>query len=158
MLATSSGQIPGRPMSFFKRTNHLSDSAAVTNQPTGNGSHPPRVLVVEDELLIAMLLEEYLESFGCEVVGIARDSASACRIVDQEHPDLALLDINLTGETSAPVARRMASEGRPFIFVTACDNLDQLPRDLRESRVLEKPVDPARLRTRVGQATAHRLS
>jgi len=115
---------------------------------------PLRVLVVEDELLIALLLEEYLVSIGCEVVGIARDSASACRLVDQEHPDLALLDINLANGTSAPVARRLAEQGRPFIFVTAYDDLDNLPKDLRESKVIQKPVDPARLRTMVDQAAS----
>jgi CheY-like chemotaxis protein len=115
---------------------------------------PLRVLVVEDELLIALLLEEYLVAIGCEVVGIARDSASACRIVEREHPDLALLDVHLANGTSAPVARRMAAEGRPFVFVTAYNDLDQLPGDLRQSTVLPKPVDPARLRTIVQQATA----
>ena len=141
-------------MSFFEDLQSPMSHAEA--RPGSNRLPAPlRVLVVEDELLIALLLEEYLVSIGCEVVGIARDSASACRLVDQEHPDLALLDINLANGTSAPVARRLAEQGRPFIFVTAYDNLDQLPNDLRKAKVLQKPVDPARLRAAVNQAAAN---
>lgn len=140
-------------MSFIEESFHPMSNPAAGNQSDCRAT-PLRVLVVEDELLIALLLEEYLVSIGCEVVGIARDSISACRLVDQEHPDLALLDVNLANGTSAPVARLMAEHGRPFIFVTAYDNLERLPQDLRESRVIQKPVDPARLRSMVNLATA----
>jgi DNA-binding NarL/FixJ family response regulator len=56
---------------------------------------PLRVLIVEDEVLLAINLESHLEALGQEIVGLAGDATQALALADVEHPDLALVDINL---------------------------------------------------------------
>ena len=73
----------------------------------------PRVLVVEDESLIAMLVEDGLETLGYEVVGPVGTVDAALRIVEQTPFDLALLDINLGGKQSFPIAEALEARGIP---------------------------------------------
>jgi CheY-like chemotaxis protein len=86
-----------------------------------------RVLIVEDQALLAMELELVLEEFGCEVVGCAMDKAGALDIAGRERPDLALIDLNLLdGMTGPQIAEQMVSEfGTAAVFLTA--NPEQIP-------------------------------
>lgn len=77
-----------------------------------------RVLVVEDEMLVAMLMEDMLVELGCEPVGPASDIESALRLAVEETLDMAILDVNLNGRPSYPVADALAARGIPFIFAT----------------------------------------
>jgi DNA-binding response OmpR family regulator len=81
-----------------------------------------RVLVVEDEALIGMLLEDELLEAGAEVVGPACSVKEALELIDQVAADgglsAAVLDINLEGETVSPVADRLAALSVPFVFAT----------------------------------------
>jgi DNA-binding response OmpR family regulator len=81
-----------------------------------------RVLVVEDEALIGMLLEDELLEAGAEVVGPACSVKEALELIDQVTADgglsAAVLDINLEGETVLPVADRLAALNVPFVFAT----------------------------------------
>lgn len=79
-----------------------------------------RVLIVEDEILIAMELEETISDMGHEVVGLAADKPTALALA-QEGVDVALVDLNLRdGETGVEVGRRIVSEhGAAVVFVTA---------------------------------------
>ena len=77
-----------------------------------------RVLIVEDEVLISMLLEEILGELGCEVVGTPSTVAAALDIIDRTALDAATLDLNLAGEDSDPVAVALAARGTPFVFAT----------------------------------------
>lgn len=77
-----------------------------------------RVLLVEDEAIIAMTAEDMLEELGCETAGIASTLAEAMDAVGAVSFDLALLDINLNGAESLPVAERLRAMGRPFVFTT----------------------------------------
>ena len=98
-----------------------------------------RVLVVEDEALIAMLMETLLEDMGCEVVGPAHAVASALNLVeDKAHIDAALLDLNLAGETSFPVADALRARGVPIIFCTGYGDSGLREID-RGATVLRKP-------------------
>jgi CheY-like chemotaxis protein len=97
-----------------------------------------RVLVVEDEAIIAMMMEEFLTELGCEVAAVAsrledaEGKARTCRF------DIATLDINLAGQVSYPVATILGSRGIPFIFATGY-GLVGLPAELTEVPVLSKP-------------------
>jgi CheY-like chemotaxis protein len=102
---------------------------------------PRRVLVVEDDLLVARSIGSHLQSLGCEVIGPASTSADACALLKSGQVDAAILDINLSAGSSAPVARALAGRSTPFVFVTGYSNLKTLPDDLRGHRVLCKPVD-----------------
>lgn len=79
-----------------------------------------RVLVVEDETLVAMMLEVMLDSLGCDVVGVAGTLSRGLALAGDEALalDAAILDINLGGEKVYPLAERLAARGVPFIFCT----------------------------------------
>lgn len=79
--------------------------------------NPQRILVVEDEPLIAMMLEDFLAALGKHLVGPCDSVESALATIEDEHPDAAILDINLSGgETSWSVADALAAAGIPFVL------------------------------------------
>lgn len=81
---------------------------------------PPgtRVLIVEDEAIIAMTAEDMIEELGCVVAGVAADLSDALQRAEAGGFDVALLDINLDGASSTPVAALLAERATPFIFTT----------------------------------------
>ena len=104
-----------------------------------------RVLVVEDEYLVAKSLESVLRALGCNVVGTAATIEDACDVIRRNALDAAVLDINLSPGTCEPVARALRYRQVPFIFLTGYSNLNMLPDDLRGYRILTKPADAATL-------------
>lgn len=103
-----------------------------------------RVLIVEDQALLAMELELVLSESGCEVVGCAMDTAGALELAERERPDLALVDINLLDGTTGPeIARRLVSEyGAAVVFLTA--NPEQIPDGYAGALgAVSKPFDEA---------------
>ena len=124
----------------------------------------PRVLVVEDESLIAMLVEDGLETLGYEVVGPVGTVDAALRMVEQTPFDLALLDINLGGKQSFPIAEALESRGIPYVFLTGYDR-SSLPLAFQHRFGLQKPFRMSALQQaleklqgskRGGNAPAHR--
>ncbi|WP_242095634.1 MULTISPECIES: response regulator [unclassified Sphingomonas] len=80
---------------------------------------PSRILIVEDEPLIAMMLEDFLDVLDRQVAGSADSVQSALALIDAGGIDAAILDVNLRGgEKSAPIADRLAELGIPFVFAT----------------------------------------
>jgi len=77
-----------------------------------------RVIVVEDETLVAILLEDMLGELGCEVLGTAQRIAKALDLVGQTTPDAAVLDVNIAGDEVYPVAAALAARDIPFVFAT----------------------------------------
>ena len=82
------------------------------------GIEGTRVLLVEDEAIIAMTAEDMLDELGCRTVAAAATLTEALTAVAREEFDVAVLDINLNGDTSLPVAARLRALGRPFVFTT----------------------------------------
>jgi CheY-like chemotaxis protein len=78
-----------------------------------------RVLVVEDEFLIALDLFSILDDLGCVALGLAATVPEALRLLAADPPDATLLDLNLGGASAAPVAEALTAGGRPFVTVTA---------------------------------------
>ena len=101
-----------------------------------------RILIVEDEALIAMAYEDLLADLGCEVVGPAPSVAQALAILATDRPSAALLDVNLDGEISAPVAARLHRSGIPFLVVTGYEELAVGDAVLEAAPRLRKPVVP----------------
>jgi DNA-binding response OmpR family regulator len=97
------------------------------------------ILIVEDEVLLALELECELEATGHNVVGHAMSSAQAISIADNTRPDLVFLDIHLLdGPTGVDVGRHLARRQIPFVFVTG--NLKRIPDDFAGGiGALEKP-------------------
>jgi Response regulator containing a CheY-like receiver domain and an HTH DNA-binding domain len=80
-----------------------------------------RILIVEDEAIVAFSIDDALTSAGKTVVGIARDEEAAMRLAEEHHPDLALVDLSLArGSSGATVAQALRERyGIPAIFVSS---------------------------------------
>lgn len=111
--------------------------------------HGRRVLVIEDISLIAFDLAETLERAGAVVVGPAGNLSRALSLASTEPLDAALLDVDLCGERSFPVADLLASRGIPFVFVTCESSADDWPEHLRAAPRLSKPMSYAALLSQV---------
>ncbi len=77
-----------------------------------------RILVVEDEMLILMMIESMLADLGCESITAAAIVAQALALIEEQDFDAAMLDVNLKGDNSRPVADALAARGVPFFFST----------------------------------------
>lgn len=99
-----------------------------------------RVLIVEDDPIIAMMQTAILASAGCTVLGTAPGVERALLTIAAQAIDLALLDINLDGEKVYPVADALAERGVPFVFLTGYGS-EMLPPAHRGRRCLTKPCD-----------------
>ena len=87
-------------------------------QSQASMTHGLRILVVEDELMISMLVEDMLAELGHKVAGIAASIEEATRLADQGDFDGALLDVNLNGKTIDAVAETLMRRDIPFVFTT----------------------------------------
>ena len=103
-----------------------------------------RVLVVEDEELIGMMLADLLEELGAAVAGPVGSVAEAVRLVEQEALTGALLDLSLRGETAYPVADRLLERAVPYVFITGYGQGHVAPRHAHVP-VLTKPFGPDQL-------------
>jgi CheY-like chemotaxis protein len=103
-----------------------------------------RVLVVEDEYLVAALIEQILVSAGCIVMGPIARVPEALDAVDHDDYDAAVLDVNLAGERINPVAEALSQRNVPFMFVTGY-GVNALPRKYAERPHIGKPFRMAQL-------------
>jgi CheY-like chemotaxis protein len=105
-----------------------------------------RILIVEDESLVAMLLETILEDMGCTPVGPAANIDEGLRLAVEETPlDAALLDVNVAGRQVFPVAEALRARGVPFIFSTGYGE-SGLPDEWRGQPTIQKPFTEAAVR------------
>jgi CheY-like chemotaxis protein len=103
-----------------------------------------RVLVVEDEFFVALDLSDLLAGWGCHILGPAASVGDALRIIPVGGPEAALLDINLAGTRSTPVAEALATRGVPFAAVTAYPDLPEPV--FAGVPVVAKPYQPGEIR------------
>jgi CheY-like chemotaxis protein len=113
-------------------------------------SSNPCILVVEDEMLVAMMLEGMLRDLGCRVIKAAR-VAKAVGPATSEAIDFAILDVNLAGETSYQVADVLRRRGIPFVFASGYDP-GSIRGDFHDIAVLRKPYMPHDVRQAVSDA------
>jgi len=111
-----------------------------------------RIVIVEDEALVAMLIEDSLSAAGHEILGVADTVAQAIALVDRTSPDLVLCDITLlNGESGLDVAATMAERGIPSLFVSGHPPSAEAGRGIAIGCML-KPFRPARLEEAVQAA------
>lgn len=106
-----------------------------------SGKHaaaPKRILVVEDEMMVAMLVEDMLTDLGHTVVALASRMDRAVEYAERGEFDLAILDLNLNGEKSYPVAEALRARKVPFLFATGYGE-GVLPEIFRDVPTLQKP-------------------
>jgi len=106
----------------------------------------PRVLVVEDEYLIRMLLEDMLADLGYGVAAAVGTIAEASELAANSEFNIAILDVNLDGQEIYPVAEILAKRGLPFVFVTGY-GMGSLPEPYRGRPALQKPFQTEQLKT-----------
>jgi CheY-like chemotaxis protein len=106
---------------------------------------PPRLLVVEDEYLIRMLLEDMLDDLGYRVAAAVGTLAEAREAAASGDFQAAILDVNVDGEQIFPVADILAKRGLPFVFVTGYGE-GSLPDPYRNRPALQKPFQADRLK------------
>jgi two-component SAPR family response regulator len=107
-----------------------------------------RVLVVEDETLIAVLIEDILAGMGCEIVGPIAKLETALQTAKNGAFDIAILDVTIRGGKVYPVAEELIARGVPFILASGYGDW-ALPPPLREKRRLMKPFTAAELEGQV---------
>ncbi len=99
---------------------------------------PMRILIVEDEPMIAMLLEDTLDMLGHEVAGTAESVEAAIALIDADAIDAAIVDINLNGEKAWPVAEALTSASIPFAISSGAAD-SEIPQQYAGAPLLKKP-------------------
>ncbi len=122
----------------------VADSGPAPRSGAAGEVHGRRILLVEDEPLVAMDVESQLLAAGCIVVGPAPTVERARALIEAEPPDAALLDANLAGTSVETVADALVARGVPFAFATGYGR-EALPERHRGVPVLAKPFAPAQL-------------
>jgi two-component system, response regulator PdtaR len=124
-------------------------------EPEVGSSHGLVVLVVEDEFLIAMDLEAMLREHGWRVLGPAATVAKALSLLeDGEMPDVALLDVNLKGETVVPVAEVLRERGVPIVLASAYNQAASMADMLAGAPNVGKPSQERHLLAALKRAVA----
>ena len=104
-----------------------------------------RILIVEDELLVAMELRQTLRGWGCEVLGPVSSAARALAMLDGEMADAVLLDLNLKGQSAAPLGAELVARNLPFVVVTGYGARMANDPALRSAPRVEKPLEARKL-------------
>jgi DNA-binding NtrC family response regulator len=124
--------LPGAVVVPFERTQE-------TARIDARGLPGTRILIVEDEGLVALQLQQDVERAGHQVVGPARSLKHGLLLASQERIDAALLDVRLGQETSAAIAEQLLARSIPFAFTTGYADNVMLPDHLRKAPKLSKP-------------------
>jgi len=106
---------------------------------------PRKVLIVEDEALIAMYVEDVISNFGYSVVGVASNLEDALDFLESTAFDMAVLDINLRGQLVFPLADALMKKRIPFIFASSYGE-NSVPARYRSGPVVQKPFAASELR------------
>ena len=112
-----------------------------------------RVLVVEDEMMVSMLIEDMLTDLGCTIIGPASRLDEALQLAREAELDCAVLDVNLGGQPIFPLADLLREKGAPFAFATGYGDAGLRDVD-KGSPVLQKPFREADLARVLGELRA----
>lgn len=112
------------------------------------GLEGKRILVVEDEVVIALMVEDYLLELGAVVVGPAFRIRDGLVLAERETLDAAVLDVNMHGARSDPIADLLHSRAIPFVLTTGYGDVERA----RGVPVLDKPFTPEGLGAALKQA------
>ena len=151
---TASFWIPSPHVRDGMPADEAEEDKSATTIAVGTGPMPSHVLLVEDNLIIAMDAEDILRGMGIERISVCGSVSRAQSLLDDGDVDFAVLDVNLGSERSIPVAERLLEEGIPFIFASGYGEKSNLPEPLRTVPVLAKPYDSDGMRKAMSIALA----
>lgn len=114
-----------------------------------------RVLVVEDEMMVSMLLEDMLDDLGCTFMGPATQVKSALALIEASGFDVAILDVNLNGDDTFAIADVLAARAIPFVFASGY-SASRLREQYRSVPSLQKPFGQQKLKLALAAALAQR--
>jgi CheY-like chemotaxis protein len=128
-------------------------------QTDGDASSPAglRVIIVEDEALVIMLLEDMLTGLGCRIAGVASHIEEAMKLAGSADADLAIVDLNLDGRDAYVVAERFVARGIPFILATGYDPIG-IRAGFCDRPTLQKPFRVDDLSRAIAEATSSAAS
>src|SRR5215467_7038036 len=112
----------------------------MTKVPFSGALQGFRILIVEDESILAMDLENRLQREGCDVIGLASGEAKAFKLLEQDRPDAVVLDLNLNGKLATGLADALVARQIPFVIVTGYGKRQFDAPALQEAPRLHKPV------------------
>ena len=121
----------------------------------GGSAGRKRVLVIEDELMIRMLLQDMLDDLGHTLAGEAGRIDEAVTLAKQAEFDIAILDVNLNGEPISPVVEVLVERGLPFVFATGYGQRG-VPEPYRRTPTLQKPFQADALEKALAAAAPRR--
>jgi len=136
------------------RNGHVAPRAKIAMNGSGDKTGP-RILVVEDEPLVGMLTKELLHKMGYSVMGPVNNLEDAVKAGGEADLELAVLDVNLAGETVFPVARVLSARQIPFVFLTGYEKR-VIEEEFRSYPVLQKPIDADQLEIALRSAPSAR--
>ena len=128
-----------------------SGAETVAESTEDGGRMPKDVLVVEDNMIIALDAEDIMRKFGVGTVRSASSVAQALREISDRPPEFALLDVNLGTETSFEIAKRLTEIGVPFVFATGYGEQVAFPPEFSDAPKLRKPYSIDSLRAAVAR-------
>jgi CheY-like chemotaxis protein len=118
--------------------------------PKGDAMQGRHALVLEDEPIIGFALEDMLQVIGCSSVLMATRIEDALMMIDRHEVDVAVLDVNIHGQRSYPVAERLSQQGIPYVFATGYGDLEH-PDRFRSVPTVSKPYSMEQIRQAIGQ-------
>lgn len=107
---------------------------------------PPQILIVEDEILIAMDLEDMVAEMGGKAIASAYNIETAIRLAESIEADAAILDVDIAGQLVFPVADILAARGIPFLFNTGHSAEEMLRARYKSAPICRKPTLPRQLK------------
>ena len=126
------------------------DTLTARAQASGRPLHEIKALVVEDDAILANVLDDMLRELGFVDIAHASSVEAALQALEEKRPDFVLLDANLRGAHAHPVARALRREGVPLIVTTGYSSSD-LPPALAAETILHKPFNTDTLLGRIRQ-------
>lgn len=146
------GQYASLRLQFLLQRRAGEDRIGRTPEPTRG----LRVMIVEDQALIAMDLEASLNESGAVVASVCASAAQALRALESTEIDAAILDFHLAGESSLAVAEALEKRGIPFIFATGQGDETAMPPRFAAKATMRKPYDVNQIMAALGEALAGR--
>jgi CheY-like chemotaxis protein len=112
----------------------------MTKVPFSAALQGARILIVEDESILAMDLETRLKGEGCEVIGLASREAKALEVLERDRPDAVVLDLNLNGKLPSDLVDALVARQIPFLIVTGYSKRQFDSPALQGAPRLDKPI------------------